>query len=112
MSPFAIALTVVVALLAAAWARFLWRWRQASRLERDRSVWARTFQAQGGIKRDAKAYDQAKAVAGSQRARRQTASGRPLPRPSRRRETRHRRDTSGGIALVPTSSRRRAGGGE
>lgn len=106
-----IALTVLVVLVAAFFARLEWRWRQARRLERDRAVWVGVFAAQGGIKRDAQKYDQAKAVAGSRKAKRQTASGRPLRGSLRRRETPRRRELSGGPALVPMASRRRAGGG-
>lgn len=110
MSFLVLALIVVVAVVAAVWARFLWRWRQAGRLERDRSVWDRTFEAKGGIRRDAQKYDQVKAVAGSKRARKQTPSGRPLRCLQRRRETTRRRELSGGPAVVPMASRRRAGG--
>ena len=105
---FAVAFAVCLVQAARVW----WRTRQDLRLDRDYAVWSQAFAEKGGIKRDTGKYDQTKAVAGWRRSQRHTPHGTPLRGPSRRRETPRRRESSRGIALVSTDSRRRAGGGK
>jgi hypothetical protein len=100
---------VVVGLVLFAWLAAVWI-APAVRRRRDASaqaVWQREMDLRGGAKRDSSKYDQAKAIAGWKRAKRQTPTGRVLKASPERKAGRRRGSEA---AVVSMDSRRRAGG--